>query len=714
MRPLHTSFHRLLLALLLTALLPLGVSADRASGAGVTIDYTPQDDGTILVNLVRNESPKQIHLYIDGLDVATINAATHDNPQGAPIRKVATVSVTVNDSRGTLAELWRYVPPKKDEPIRTVATPTSDTTLASGAASQDADPADESRASHASAGNRQPVHYTSPELLQDSGVAELRRNINQDPFFGTDAVESFTAKTDRHIKALATTSNRDQYIIDNDLKRFLVDTRSELDAKRIEIPIAARELMSSIQPGNEAMQSEIVSWVVETLNSRLKDREQAYTRLKEAVEQAPAASPVTGLVGSSLVNYCIVGGIVLLLVILVAVAVSRKRKKSQSKAAAAVASAADPDTPTIVVRRRTTSILKKQNIDDVVGNPAYLPINAADFAPDSAVRTIYVKNSCIKEVYNLYAEDLRNTNRPKEDGCMVLGRWVRNEATNTYDVSLEHVILPGDDAVFKEYELNFGGKIKLRIAERLRRLRTETNLQYDLVCWIHSHPGLGVFFSNSDNNVQMQLKHAQHPNFLVAFVIDILTSDQEMGIFTFRQDGTMNSKGDITRMYSLENLYKWALDSSQVSFDPEQYYNLLANARATTPNCKGIELNNSAIIDLTQIVVEPATGIVGWVVGTPFEQNGGKEQLASGVVRPDDRPMADVVGLLLNVTHMSLPTIQRLIAGYSFKIAFVLVYSTRQMSLTAIPVVNGELLTDERYYGDVKIDDLKIWTRRKR
>lgn len=148
------------------------------------------------------------------------------------------------------------------------------------------------------------------------------------------------------------------------------------------------------------------------------------------------------------------------------------------------------------------------------------------------------------------------------------------------------VVFPGDDAVFKEYELNFGGKIKLRIAEKLRKLRRETNLQYDLVCWIHSHPGLGVFFSNSDDNVQMQLRHSQHPYFLIAFVVDILTSEQEMGIFTFRKDGTMNSKGDLTKMYSLENMYKWALESDKASFNPDNYHNILASSKMQSPTCK--------------------------------------------------------------------------------------------------------------------------------
>ena len=56
---------------------------------------------------------------------------------------------------------------------------------------------------------------------------------------------------------------------------------------------------------------------------------------------------------------------------------------------------------------------------------------------------------------------------------MVLGRWVHDPESNEYYVSLEEIVLPGDDAVFEEYALNFGGKIKLKVLEQLRKLRRE-------------------------------------------------------------------------------------------------------------------------------------------------------------------------------------------------------------------------------------------------
>jgi hypothetical protein len=417
----------------------------------------------------------------------------------------------------------------------------------------------------------------------------------------------------------------------------------------------------------------------------------------------------------TLMNYLIIGTVVIIIVILIFLAIKKRRVPVASdKAGMIPVKDKEINDQSIVVRRRTTSILKRQSIDDVVGNPDYLKINAAEFVNDSAVRNIYIKNTCIKEVYNLYAQDLRNSDNPKEDGCMVLGRWVHDEENGTYDVSLETVVFPGDDAVFKEYELNFGGKIKLRIAEKLRKLRRETNLQYDLVCWIHSHPGLGVFFSNSDDSVQMQLRHSQHPNFLVAFVVDILTDDQELGIFTFRKDGSMNSKGDLTRLYSLEEMFKWALESGRRLFDPANCYNLLNTAEKHIFSCEGIELDNSSIIDLAGIVADAQSEIAGWAVGTSVMCDGKREYVVSSIVRNSERPAVGVIGILVNVSHMSLPTIQRLVSAEIVKPDFIMAYSSRQDSLTIIPTVDGKLLDDEKYYGEVSIDDLKIWTRRKR
>ena len=418
-------------------------------------------------------------------------------------------------------------------------------------------------------------------------------------------------------------------------------------------------------------------------------------------------------------NMIIVGGSLLVLLVSLFLwyrSVRRKQKNTASKTDSQFHrhDVSVGDSSDIVVINTEAPVLRKQSLDDVIGNESYLKIPASDFCVESAVRDIYIKDSCVKDIYNMYANDLRNPENPKEDGCMVLGRWVLDKDTMLYDVSLEHIVLPGDDAVFAEYELNFGGKIKLREREMLRKLRQSTNLQYDLTCWVHSHPGLGVFFSNSDNNVHMQLKKPGHPNFLTAIVVDILTPDQELGIFTFRQDSTINSKADLTKMYSLEDMYKWAIATQRNSFNPQDHYNTLTEAVTRSDECYGIELSNGAIIDMSQLAVEHNVGFVGMVHGYSCHQANHIEHIVMKVTKEEAVPDYDLIGCFFIGTHCSIPSIRKAITPWLSKVHFVLVYTPSNGLVTSIPVVSQELQGSEDYYGEQTIEDMKIWTRRKR
>lgn len=695
MKPIGLS----LLLLLSVVLFPIKVYADQITKEDVTLVYESLADGTIKVKYVENKSTQRVTISIDGQEEVTVNAQSSAQIQ-AVARKI--VGIRTKSSGSTL---WKY---KAPEPADTPAEVVVEDKAQRQDVKEVATPETRTMANNMEV-VRMPVQK---ERREETPITE---KINQDSFFGEEAVNEYVRKCYSLEQGLAASSDKHQFIVENNLNPFLQESASELARKKDEILLIAQTVVSSTKLTDS---SNILNLVVESLNNRISQRNQAYSKLKSEVEKVSAEDSGTRLFREDIVNYSVVCSILIVLALWTVLVIVRRKKTKAKKKSKSVATASTPQpeeaNQAIVVRRRTTSILKKQSLEGVVDNPAYMVIHSADFVNDSAVRNIYIKNSCIKDIYNLYAEDLRNSDNPKEDGCMVLGRWVYDEPSRIYDVSLETVVLPGDDAIFKEYELNFGGKIKLRVAEKLRKLRRETNLQYDLVCWIHSHPGLGVFFSNSDDNVQNQLKHTQHPNFLIAFVIDILTSDQETGIFTFRKDGSMNSKGDLTKMYSLEEMYKWALENDKKSFSPENFYNILDRAKMKMPSCQGIELDNSSIIDLTKLVIETQTGLVGWVVGIPNGMSAGKEFVVSRIVKAEEKPTVGILGAVLNVSHFSLPTIQRLLVGESSKIAFVLVYSSKQLSLTSIPVINGELITDEQFYGDENIDDLKIWTRRKR
>ena len=223
-------------------------------------------------------------------------------------------------------------------------------------------------------------------------------------------------------------------------------------------------------------------------------------------------------------------------------------------------------------------------------------------------------------------------------------------------------------------------------------------------------------FSNYDNGVHLQLKHSTHPKFLTAIVVDILTPDMEFGIFTFKRGDelTVNSKQDITKMYSLEELYQWALSSGYSSFKPEDYFDILSAAETRDERCDAILLSNGAIIDICQTLATQPSGIAGFVHGFSHEHGIHTEWITEKVAREKSVPDYELTGCFVVGSHLSLPSIQNVIADYAADIRFVLFYSTSQQTLVAIPVIQGAPVMDEKYYSEETLENLKIWTRRKR
>ncbi|MBR6981767.1 MAG: hypothetical protein IKH88_18315 [Prevotella sp.] len=360
----------------------------------------------------------------------------------------------------------------------------------------------------------------------------------------------------------------------------------------------------------------------------------------------------------------------------------------------------------------TQIILRLQNIDDVRDDEQYMRIDTSEFCDDSAVRFIYVKNTVVKDIYNMYAEDLRNPENPKEDGCLVLGRWVYDESDKVYDVTYEQVVFPGDDAVFGEYDFNFGAKIKIKLRERLKRLRIETKLQYDNTCWVHSHPGLGVFFSNDDNNVHLSLKRHDHPRFLTALVIDILTPEQELGIFTFKRDGSIISKSDLKKTYSLEEWYQWAVGCDRWAFKPEDHFDILDNAKAHHDDCLGLHLSNGAIIDMAALATEGTGELVAFVQGFATKLQGKTRYVANEVKKKEELVGHKPDGAF--IVTSDIQKVEKMMGEDLSGLHYLMVLNTDNDKVTVLPVEQGRPCMDENYHGQQQLQDLKIWTRRKR
>lgn len=685
------------------------ISLTFSSAYSQRIDYDVTSESTIYLKAVYNDDGKNhVSINVDGTYVGTISAGG-----SLAIKKSCSKFVKAETSEGsktlwrtgdTSAE-WEKTHPVQDNEKR------------------EEEPKVETSPIVATNAAESKVERTIPhgkKVSSDQLMALFKDQVEKDSFYSSAFVQAIKDEIDKHIAFLnnyvENNEKRDEYIQKYQLREYLDDKEAIIVQNENSIDSYIGNFIASNFNSNELPnRSEYETKLRNVLEEKIAERKDMLDNYRNEILDEGFSSTLTKNLfsGKSIAINVILAILIIAIVVFVIIILKRSTRKKRT-------TAIQPSRPAqngsadIVVRRKTTSILKKQSLEDVQHNDAYLPIDCADFSSDSAVRRIYLKNTCIKEIYNLYAEDLRNPENPNEDGCMVLGRWVHDEERDEYYVSLEEIVKPGDDAIFKEYELNFGGKIKLKVAEKLRRLRRETNLQYDMTCWVHSHPGLGVFFSNADSGVQMQLKHPTHPKFLVAIVIDILTPNQELGIFTFKHDMSINSKADLQKMYSLEELYQWAVKSDRTSFKQEDHRNIMQAASTRIDSHYGVELSNGAIIDMCQLQTVQGNGLLAWVHGYTCENNGKTEFVLKTVSQNKVVQDDELIGCYINGAHCSIPTIKRLISNDFSNIKFILFYSTADDTLTAIPVIDGQLSVNEVAYGEEKLEDLKIWTRRKR
>ena len=560
----------------------------------------------------------------------------------------------------------------------------------------------------------------------------FQQKLQADPFLSDQNQQALNDEIAKYIDDLLNRKDKAEYVLNQHLKDYAEGLQLQIDEAKKKKDLFIEAILQDYSELDAQAKVESRSQMEDQLNAKLNLLEKNLTRLNNEmiVKEEGGKELPWALIGA------IAGG--LLLLVFVIVIISKNKGKDKKKGTAYRPSTSSPRSPkpgyrapgnsgmqvsadgNIVVRRKTATILKKQSLEDVIDNPNYLKVDAVDFTYESAVRRMYIKNQCIIDIYNMYAADLRNPESPKEDGCMVLGRWVHDTENNEYYVSLEQIVMPGDDAVFEEYALNFGGKIKLKVLEELRRLRRETNLQYDLTCWVHSHPGLGVFFSNSDTSVQDQLKHPQHPLFLTALVVDILTPMQDVGVFTYRRDHNINSKSELKKMYSLIEWYQWAQESiknavqrpvgsEQKEVNADEYFNTLEKAEERDDSCHDVQISKNAVIDICMDLATEGDDVLAMLHGFATQHGQKAEYVAEKISNNEKEDKLSLVGCFVAAPHCSIPTVRRAVQDYLDRIHFVLVYTPSDSLLTTIPVVNGDLVVENTFYGEQRMEILKTW-----
>ena len=568
-------------------------------------------------------------------------------------------------------------------------------------------------------------NYVPKPVTMEEIVGNFQQYVEDIPYFNEATIKSINEKVTAHIEKLQNWKDRDAYIEDNQLTEFVSSQKDELTKQKDEVGNLIDQFMKQYS-GKQITDSTACRDSLENIvYDKLVRLETSLNQLEREMN-AKQESQLGGLPMNAILG--IVGAIVALLLIWAIVRATRKRKSKPTPVAKPsnvnrVSANTGTGEAGIVVRRKTATILKKQSLEDVIDNPHYMKINLEDCCYESAVRRMYIKDSCLVDIFNMYLPDVEDPDNAREFGCMVLGRWVYDAENSEYYVSLEQIVLPGDDAVFDEYELNFGGKIKLKVLELLRKLRRETNLQYDLTCWIHSHPGLTVFFSNADSNVQDQLKHPQHPKFLTALVVDTLTPTMKTGVFTYHRDMTLNTRNDLKKLYSLVEWYEWAQKSVDSEYEVSDetpaetdspYFNTLAESKEHTTACFGINLSRDTIVDLCMSLSNQANGIAGFVHGHAKTKDQLTEFVAERLSNKEKEENMENVGCFVVAPHLSIPSVRKVVGEKVGQFKFVLVYTPNDGVLTSIPVMADDLCSYESYYGSQKLEDLKLWTKNNR
>lgn len=183
---------------------------------------------------------------------------------------------------------------------------------------------------------------------------------------------------------------------------------------------------------------------------------------------------------------------------------------------------------------------------------------AADFA-DTAISKIYLHHTAVKKMYDFFKQSLESSEQTQETGCYFIGCWENADATGkVYNISVEDIVLPGDDITPGEFSFSFGKIISLNMTSIIDEATNKTGRGYVQTVWMHSHPGLGLFLSAHDLLVQQQLHYPEAPGRLAAFVIDTNTPKWDFAVFTPKVAGGMNNKEELRRTYSLDSLYEWS------------------------------------------------------------------------------------------------------------------------------------------------------------
>ncbi len=355
-----------------------------------------------------------------------------------------------------------------------------------------------------------------------------------------------------------------------------------------------------------------------------------------------------------------------------------------------------------------------QHLKDRMGE--YLSFELREVFRDTAIEKVYFSTALIKQLYDFFNRSLEGTGRTNETGCYLLGCWDYADAGKPcYDISLEYMVEPGDDADFGEYSLNFGKKIGINMGSVIHNLASKSKRDYVLTCWMHSHPGLGLFLSHQDLVVQQQLVYPDHKGRLLAIVVDTNTANLETGFFTPRKDGSMNNNEDVMKWFSLEDIYKKAKEAAQRRNKPQQ--DDVAGAEyPVDPNYMRVSLDGEtircldfsgkAINQMNDVLYAGNRGVAGYFYGDASRPN----ILVENCLQYENE---EKIGCVI---HDESAPVDALCAEFVNEVngcKFIIIYRSDEQMQICLPD-SGDGFTSIGTTAVVSMSQMKEWIRRKR
>lgn len=385
--------------------------------------------------------------------------------------------------------------------------------------------------------------------------------------------------------------------------------------------------------------------------------------------------------------------VLVIIILIITIVVNKKRKNRMGDD--------NNSKDNVIAAVEEIAVDKKKGLQHVFLNKNdYYAVNMNEMFDDTAIKTVYFSRAIIGKLNSFFKDFLVNSERTNETGCYLIGCWDYNGGNNQYDISIEHMVLPGKDAVFNEYTMNFGREIGITTNTMIDDLVEKTKQDYVRTSWMHSHPGLGLFLSSHDLIVQKQLTYSDAPNRLLAIVIDTNTPDWSMAMFTPKTNGVMNNKQELKKTISFDTLYLWSKQKSTCQPVNPDFFSL----RVSMPGMSTINFSGKSINQMDDTIYSGKNCIAGYFYGSKR----GNDIYIDKCLQYNN---VDAIGCLMNDSRVSCDSIPAGLTAIVDGCDFVMVCcNSDKMSL----FVKKDNFYQKCPQCDTTFMEYKEWTRRKR